>query len=224
MGLTIGESISRIRNVMKGVNEDAFLTDRLIYSIVTKYAKLSIRKQQVLNKILSFQSLFVPLPCVDLIEVDRVEACCNDIKSNCTIMRTKDKLPTVLEGDYGAIFRTVSSIDGSQLCYRTQPATYVAMTKSTNFKYNNVKYYWYLNGYLYLPNVTWEAVRVEGLWEESIEYLLCDGDVCAPIQDNKLQYPEYLFAEVEQNALKELGMMVQMPAEGQDDKQSQLRT
>ena len=29
---TIGETISRVRNTLKAVKEDAFLTDRIIYS------------------------------------------------------------------------------------------------------------------------------------------------------------------------------------------------
>lgn len=223
MATTIAETVSRIRNVLKATNEDAFITDRVIYSVISKYAKLSIRKQQSLNKIISFNSLFEPLPCVELIEIDKVEACCNDIKSNCTIMRTKDKIPTVLEGEYGPIFRTVSSIDGSQICYKTQPATYTAMTKSSNFKYNTTKYYWYMNGYIYLPNVTWEAIKVEGLWEDNISMYTCEEDECRIKQEDKVFFPEYMFAEIEQFVIKELSVMIQTPSDTQDDKISPLR-
>ena len=150
---TIGDSVSRLRNLVKGVKEDAFLTDRFLYSLVLKYAKMLIRRQDNENKIMRFQSLFESLPCVDLIEVDKIEACCSGIKSNCTIMRTKDKLPTVLEGAYGPLFRTVSSIDGSIQCFKTYPSTYTNMANTTTFKYNTNKYYWYLDGYLYFPNI-----------------------------------------------------------------------
>jgi hypothetical protein len=224
MATTIGETVSRVRNTIKGVKEDAFLTDRFLYSLVLKYAKLYIRRQDTENKIMRFQSLFEPLPCVELIEVDKVEACCNDIKSNCTIRRTKDKLPLVLEGAYGPLFRTISSIDGSQQCYKTFPTTYSSMTHSSTFKYNKNKYYWYLNGYLYFPNVEWEAVRIEGLWDESVAMYTCDSSECRPRQDDQTHFPEYLFAEIEQNVLKDLSMMIQTPIEGADDKQSPLRS
>jgi hypothetical protein len=98
MATTISETVSRVRNLVKGVKEDAFLTDRLLYSLILKYAKLYIRRQDTENKIMRFQSLFEVLPCVDLVEVDKIEACCADIKTNCKIMRTKEKLPTLLEG------------------------------------------------------------------------------------------------------------------------------
>lgn len=221
---TIADTISRVRNLIKGVKEDAFITDRFLYSLVLKHAKLAIKRQDDASKIMKFQSLFEVLPCVELIEVDKIEACCGGIKSNCKIMRTKDKLPTILEGAYGPLFRDVTSIDGSVLLYQTYPGIYTSIADTTTFKYNNNKYYWYLGGHLYFPNIPWESIRVEGLWDESIEMYKCDGDICKPRQDEATHIPEYLFAEIENNVLKDLGLSIQLPNETQDDKQSPLRT
>ena len=139
-------------------------------------------------------------------------------------MRTKDRLPSVLEGTYGPLFRTISSIDGSVRLWKTYPSIFTAMANTTTFKYNKNKYYWYADGYLYFPNMIWESVRVEGLWEDSIAYLKCDGDECAPRQNDLTHVPDYLFAEIEQGVLKDLGFEMQAPNEGGDDKQSPLRS
>jgi hypothetical protein len=221
--ITIGESISRVRNVLKAVKEDPFLTDRFIYSVIIKYAKMLIRRQDNESKIMRFQSLFDVLPCVELIEVSKIEACCTGVKTNCKIMRTKDKLPQLLEGAYGPLFRSVTSIDGSIEMFKTYPATYTAMSHTTNFKYNKTKYFWYLNGYLYFPNIEWEAVRVEGLWDEDVSKYTCEVEVCTPRQDQSLRIPEYLFGEIEQMALKEILTAGQIPTDGPDDKQNILR-
>lgn len=221
---TIGESISRVRNLVKGVKEDAFLTDRLLYSLILKYAKLLIRRQDNESKIMRFQSLFEVLPCIELIEVDRVEACCGNIRSGCTFKRTKEKLPSILEGSYGPLFRSITSVDGSIETFCTYPTTYNSMTTSTNFKYNKTKYYWYLDGHLFFPNLDWDAVRVEGLWSSSIAMYKCDGDICAPRQNEAAHFPEYLFAEIEQMVMKDLTLLIQTPVEGQDDKMNPLRT
>lgn len=226
MATTIGDSISRVRNIVKGVKEDAFMTDRFLYSLILKYAKLLIKRQDNENKIMRFQSLFETIPCLELIEVDKVEACCSGIRSNCTIRRTKDKLPDVLEGAYGPLFRSVTSLDRSVELYKTYPSTFTSIANSTNYKYNKQKYYWYLDGYLYFPNIEWDGILVEGLWAESVDYLKCDenAEPCALRQDHPVHVPEYLFAEIEQMVLKDLGVLVQMPPETQDDKQSQLRS
>jgi hypothetical protein len=39
---TVGEAISRVRNTLKAVKEDPFLTDRTIYFSLIKYAKYTI--------------------------------------------------------------------------------------------------------------------------------------------------------------------------------------
>ena len=106
MSTTIGYTVSRVRNTLKAVKEDAFLTDRFIYSVVSKFAKLFIKRQDNLNKLLRFKSFFRPLPCVPLIEVDKIEACCGGIKSGCIIMRTKDKFAiSFLKDLFGPMFR-----------------------------------------------------------------------------------------------------------------------
>lgn len=224
MSTTVGESISRVRNLLKAVKEDPFITDRFLYSLIAKYSKLLIKRQDNENKIMRFQSLFETIPCLELIEVDKVEACCTGIRTNCTIRRTKDKLPTVLEGVYGPLFRSITSLDRSIEVYNTYPSIFTSIANSTNYKYNNTKYYWYLDGYLYFPNIEWDGVLVEGLWEDNIDYLKCEGDDCKIKQETIIRIPEYLFAEVEQLVMKDLGIFVQMPNENQDDKQSVLRS
>jgi len=220
---TVGDSISRVRNILKAVKEDPFVTDRFIFSMIMKYAKLFIKKQDDADKIKRFQSLFQVLPCVDLIEIDRVEACCAGIKSKCIIKRTKEKLPTLLEGSYGPLFRSVTSLDGSVELFKTYPATYTAMTGTTNFKYNKKKYFWYLSGYLYFPNIIWDGIRIEGLFEGDIAPYTCTQQNCTPIQDQDMNIPEYLFAEIEQMVIKEILTSGQIPSDGPDDKQNILR-
>lgn len=222
---TIGESISRVRNLVKAAKQDAFMTDRFIYSLIVKYAKLLIKRQDALNVRLKFASLFRTLPCVELIETDRVEACCGSLPDTCKVMRTKEKIPVPFEGAYGAFIRTVSSIDGSVEVYRTQPAQFTSMTKTTAFKYNKQKYYWYMNGYLYLPNIEWESILLEGIFEEDISIFTCASEgICKIRQDEVLGIPDDLFAEVEQNVMAQLVGTIQVPNDtNNSDKQNILR-
>lgn len=224
MSTTIGYAVSRVRNSIKAVKEDAFVTDRYLWSLITKYAKLFIKRQDNINKLLRFRSFFRTLPCVELIEVDKIEACCAGIKSGCIIMRTKEKLPTPFEGPIGPMFRTVSSIDGSTEIYMTEPGTYTSMSKTTTFKYNKNKYFWYLNGHMYFPNIEWEAVKIEGVWEDDINGLACDGadegGECTVKQEQLTNIPEDLFAEIEQQVLAEILPQSQLPPDEGDDKQN----
>jgi len=224
MATTIGQVVSRLRNVIKAVKEDSFITDRFLYSVVLKYGKALIRRQDNENKIKMARGLFKKVPCYELTEVDKIEACCSGIKSNCTIMKTSNRLPAIMEGSYGPIIRGVSSIDDSTFAQPTTPQLYVSIANSTNFKYNKTVYYWFLDGYIYLPNSTWEAVNIEAMWEDSVYDLQCNSDnKCVRKQDESCPIPEYLFAEAEGMTLKEFGITMQATNENSDDKQSNLR-
>ena len=218
---TIGEAISRVRNTLKAVKEDPFLTDRIIYASLLKYAKTLIKREVNQFRLMKMSSIFQVLPYVELIDVDKVEAECIGVYSECYFKRSKDKLPSILDGMFGPIIRTVSSIDGTIEMFRTDPGTWVSITKSTTFKYNNRQYFWYLNGYLYCPNIDWDAIRVEAIFDGKVE--TCTTDPCLITQKQPFTIPEYLFSEVEQFVVKELTMTMQVPGDGADDGQNVLR-
>ena len=218
---TIGEAVSRVRNALKAVKEDPFLTDRTIYYALTKYGQTLLKREDNQFRLMKISSIFKVLPYVELIDVDKVEAGCIGVYSGCYFKRSKEKLPTIFDGAMGPIIRTVSSIDGSIEMFRTDPGTWVSITRSTTFKYNKRPYFWYLNGYLYVPNVDWDAIRVEAVFEGKVES--CDTDPCLIRQDDPLPFPEYLFSEIEQFVIKELTMAVQIPTDGPDDSQNVLR-
>tara|TARA_A100000172_G_scaffold69043_1_gene48975 strand:+ start:762 stop:1433 length:672 start_codon:yes stop_codon:yes gene_type:complete len=216
---TIGDIISRVRGQIKAESEDAFVTDRYLYSLVKKYAQLFMRRQDSSNKLKKFNSVWQTLDFVELIEVDKIESDCCGIKSDCKIKRTKLKLPPFLEGYWGPLIRTVSSIDGSMECQATSPGTYTSMTNSTSFKYNKTKYFWWLNDYIYLPNVEWDAIKVEGIWENDVSKFNCDpSNNCVPRYLQRMFVPEFLFAEIEQQVLQETFNTMKVPAEDSDNK------
>ena len=216
---TIGEVVSRVRQSIKAEVQDAFMTDRYIYSLIEKHAQLFMRRQDSANKLMKFNSVWQSLPFVDLIEVDKVEAKCSGIQSGCTIKRTKDKLPTFMEGYWGPLIRTVSSIDTSIELQPTSPGTYTSMTKTTSHKYNKTKYYWWLNDYIYIPNVEWDAIKVEGIFKGDISKYSCDiEDDCAPRYLQSSGIPEFLFAEIETQVMNQLLNTIKVPSEDSDNK------
>lgn len=221
---TIGERIASIRNQVKSVKQDAFLTDRFVYSLIMKHASLFMRRQDSLNRIMKFNSVFQPLKYMELIEVDKAEAQCHCVVSGCYFKRTKYKLPTMMEGYYGPIIRSVTSLDGSENIDPTFPTTYERASKQKNFKYNKTKYFWFLDGYLYFPNLDWDAVRIEGVFQGDVSKFNCDpADNCGYIQNNTFYIPDFLFSEIEQFVMRDLGITLQIPQDIQHDNRHIIR-
>jgi hypothetical protein len=120
----------------------------------------------------------------------------------------------MLEGYWGPLIRTVSSIDASEELYATTPGQYTSMTKTTGFKYNKFKYFWYLNGYLYMPNLDWDAIKVEAIFTEDATN---DANACTKKQDLGINVPEFLLAEIESMVIKDLGGRLSIPTDLSDD-------
>jgi len=220
---TIGDITSRLKGMIKAVREDAFITDRFLYSLALKHAKTLVRRQDNENKIKTMDSLFETLPCVELIEISKIAACCAGIKGACTFRRTKDPIPNTIGGSWGPIIRGVSTIDYSTYFNPTWSMIFVDIANSTDFKYNKTKYYWYHDHHLYFPNIDYDAVNIEAIWEDSINYLKCDGE-CVLRQDEHIAFPDYLLTEVENLVKADLGLVIQTLGDVNDDKQSNLRT
>lgn len=212
--MLVGEAISRVRNQIKSVKQDANLTNRFLYSMIMKHARFFMHRQDNLNRIMKYNSVFQTLNHVELIIVDKAEAECYGVDTGCYFKRTKNKLPRMIEGYYGPLLRSVSSMDLSRQVIPTFPMTFQQISNQRTFKYNNKKYYWYLNGYLYFPNLEWDALRIEGVFEDDISAMNCDStDDCLFIQDQKINVPEFLFSEIEQLVIRDLGIMIQIPSD-----------
>mgnify|MGYP003642944567 CR=1 FL=1 len=170
MSTTVGEAISRVRNTLKAVKEDPFLTDRTIYFSIIKYGQSLMKREDNQLRLMKISNIFRTMPYVDLIEVDKVDAACVGVYSGCYFKRTKEKLP---------------------------------------------------DGHLYFPNLAWDAVKIEAIFENDVE--TCDSDDCLVKQEQSLNIPDYLFSEIEQYVIKELTMTLQVPSDGSDDSQNTLR-
>ena len=66
---TIGDIVSRVRGQIKAESEDAFVTDRYLYSLVKKYAQVYMRRQDNSNKLMKFNGIWQTLDYVELIDI-----------------------------------------------------------------------------------------------------------------------------------------------------------
>lgn len=222
MTTTIGELISQTRNLSKSVNQDnLYLSDRLLYSLLKKHLALFIYREDTNLKVTSIRFIYTSLPFVELKEVDRIEAQCEGIKSGCIIKRTKEKLPPMLKGYNMPLIGAVTSIDGQTELLATSPVQYVRKTNLSDFKYNKTHYYWYLNGYLYFPDIAWDAVKLEAVLDGEQTDDCGNIDPCAQAQDIELGIPDYLISTVQAEVMKDIAFLLQVPKDQIVDKQTQ---
>lgn len=222
--LTFSDILSRTRGKLKAFKQDIKITDRELWSYYKPWLSQVMKELDAKNKLMAFSSLFDSLDVVPLVEVDKIEAGCTRLKSGFTVMRTEDPIGEYfMEGYWGPMIRSVTSIDSSEDMQPITPEGYLQLSHTTDFKYNKTKYFWYLNDYIYFPNISWNAVRVVALVDGDISKYKCNSaEKCLSKQEQSLNVPDYVLSRVESLMFQSLGITLQLPADQQTDNKSPL--
>ena len=101
--------VSDVRSTHKLLSTDSLITDRAILSEVRNNSLLLIKRETNLRKLWATDTLFTTIPCLEMCEVPLSE-CCNYV-DECTIARSKEKLPRISEGNYQYVIQGVYSIN-----------------------------------------------------------------------------------------------------------------
>ena len=173
---TLRKLVSDVRSMHKILSTDSLITDRAIASEIRNNSLLLIKRETNLRKLWATDTVFTTIPCLEMVEVPISECC--DYVDECTIARTKFKLPGLAEGNYQYVIQGVYSINalggtGKKLKEITVNR-YINLLKLPIIK--KEEYYWITNGYLYVNNPMIKSIRFVALFEEDVP--------------NEIMYPE----------------------------------
>lgn len=165
---TFRKLVSDVRSMHKLLSTDSLITDRVIMSEIKNNAFLLIKRETNLRKLWATDTVFTTIPCLEMVEVP-ISECCGYV-DDCTVARTKFKLPKISEGNYQYVIQGVYSINamsgkGKKLKEITVNR-YVNLLKLPIVK--KEEYYWIANGYLYVNNPLLKGIRFVALFEEDI--------------------------------------------------------
>ena len=204
---TLRKLVSDVRSVHKLLSTDSLITDRAIASEIRNNSLLLIKRETNLRKLWATDTLFTTIPCLEMCEVPLSECC--DYVDECTISRSREKIPRISEGNYQYVIQGVYSINalggkGKKL-KEISVNRYVNLLRLPIIK--NEAYFWITNGYLYVNNPLLQAVRFVAFFEEDVhndilypecgcgkEYSL--EDICINPLDKEFACPGYLEQQV----------------------------
>lgn len=220
--LTIGEAIQRVQSLYsKGVqSRDSRLTSRHIYSALITARSILIRQQSNKNQRINRWAYQV-LPCVAVKAAPEHE--CKDCKpSECTVLRTVDKLPKLISDMDKMLFKSVTNLNGN-ISYDSD--SFELVKYSTGNKYTALKPSYYLrNGYLYITVLKLvEVITIEGLFEDPIEVWQfpstcpCPDCACQSVTDLELPIDRDLLKPMIQIANEELIVLMKQMREDRLD-------
>jgi hypothetical protein len=160
--------VSDVRGTMKLLSSDAPINDRVLWSEIFNSAKLLIKRETNLRKLWANDTIFSNLPCFEMEEVP-ISTCCEYV-SECTVSRSKHKLPIIGVGNYQYLIQGVYSIN--VLGGRGKKLKEITINRYLNLlKLPIIKkeeYYWIVDNYLYCSNPMLKAIRMAAFFEEDI--------------------------------------------------------
>ena len=213
---TLRKVVSDVRAMHKLLSTDNLITDRAVASEIRNNTLLLVKRETNLRKLWATDTLFTTIPCLEMIEVS-ISECCNYV-DECSIARTKFKLPRVSEGNYQYVIQGVYSINalsgqGKKL-KEISVNRYINLLKLPVIK--KEEYFWITNGYLYVNNPLLKAIRFVAFFEEDVHndimYPECgcgtpeytEEEICKNPLDKEFALPGYLEQQVLELTSKKL--------------------
>jgi len=165
--MLIKELIERVTSIYHQGARNYYtrLSNKRVYSIASTIRTLLL--MQMANKKQSISPYnYETLPCIKLKTVDRVTCPCTT-PLNCTVLKSEEKIPKIVNSLYGLLIQGVTLVDGTLINQAgVNQAKYVLYNKYTGNKPN-----WFIfDDYLYLINLqNVEFVTLTAIFEDILD-------------------------------------------------------
>lgn len=209
---TRSEVISRLRNSIKEVSSDSKFTNRYLWNVFNTNAQLLIQRESDRARLYNQSDIWQTI-CIKMDKVSPLLCDCLQLPLDCVVYRSRFKIPKILEGSFGKIYRFISSVDMSNFIILVTP--YQFQLKAT--KYNTEKYAFIHDDYIWAPNTKWSNLIISAMFAEEIpKEFKCDcedssSDSCGSLLYLGSSLPEWLVQPAITMSLQELGVPKQIP-------------
>lgn len=198
---TLKKIVSDLSDDIKALNIDDRFSYRFLASKFKDKIQVFIRQDARSRELLKESNIWKPINCVNLTDANTID--CDCIEDDCQLIKKSViQIPDAYSTTYGNLIK-VFTLDGTQE-YKEIHA-YQHPDKATR-EYGSGKYFWLENGYLFIPNVSYKAVKVLIIAKSPQQIDIINGTVskCSTPLDEELNYPAYLITVAKTEVLKEL--------------------
>lgn len=205
--LTNRQIISDIVNDLRALNLDDRVSKRYILSKLRTFAALFIKRDADTRRLLNIAEIWTDVPCVEMCETPLVDCCNIDIPDCKIVMKSRKKLPEVLQTLYKELLQVFNPIYAKEYI-ATTPQQWKNI-QGRKYVDRRVKYYWISNGYLIIPDALATTVTIRGVFlnpdeAKKLNSCLDNDNQCVSILDQPFTCPDYLVSVVKQETLKDL--------------------
>lgn len=206
---TYGDIVSRISNSLNSVSKDNRIPKRYILKVVKDIATFLIAQKLGDRSLYKESNPYTTISCFELKPIDVIKCDIIEFRRCKSIMKSKHKLPRLIDSKYGASLKEVTALDDETEFKFTTPSQY---RRDKNRGESDYKYYYIKDGYLYLLDTSVSRVNLYPLTLDVENIKSCDEcDECKSLWDYELNIPDKLLEAVTQETLKTIAIRKQIP-------------
>lgn len=210
---TRSEVISRLRNSIKEVTSDSKFTNRYLWNVFWTNSLTLIKQEADRNRLYNQSDIWVSI-CIKMSKVSPLLCDCLSLPLDCVIYRSRLKLPDMVSGNTGNLYRFIASPDLSQRVVLVTPLEYTLK----NTKYNRERYAFIHDGYLW-TNTPWPYLVMSYIPVGDVpdEFKCnCEDETenqCGKLLHTDVSLSGWLVQVAITMSLSELGISRQMPVD-----------
>lgn len=187
-GKSLNKLIYEIRDLVSKQSNDAILENRHYEEfIINKRVKWFENTYNKFQK--QIPQIYYQTVCDEIITVDQSECC--EVDTECTILRTKHKIPSFISLKDGELIQSVKGVGIKEIPYNVIPYHRVPYYGNSRYNKNSVAAFLY-NEYIYLITFSkWdsliEKITIRGVFRDPREagsFKNCDNTPCWTPDDN----------------------------------------
>lgn len=188
--------IDTFRKMLQEVGADSNYTNQFLYNTLLPVAMGLIKREISAGRVYKNTKFFQTLQCQEVIEVSSIGECC-PIKTDCTIFRTKCKVPDVWQDVMGPIIKTITSVDGTTNFFYTTPTTWQNKRQDPYNRMSAEKYAFFSDGYLWFPVHNPHFINIFGFFMDDVNDLnqCITREGCTRYLDTQFPIPDWILAE-----------------------------
>ncbi len=223
------QAVARINGKMRANNIDDWFSPKYLLYLAIDVTGDFLRKQSDRARLLRETEGWAEIENIPMTPVP-VSECGLDTTLCTKLMRSKDKLPETFTGVFGNIIKHVASLNFGTIYEPVTPKDWKNIQKR-QFKGGTLYYFW-INGYLYIPNSKVENIRVDAFfkykWEaEAMNQKNCPDctkNKCIKPLDSDFVCPENLINDVINQTFIQVAESYKLPQDTFEDINPNIKT
>jgi hypothetical protein len=197
MQQTYRQVISDLSNDIKALNVDDRYSYRYLASKFNDAIQVFLRQDGRSREFTTETNNWKPIDCIELESVDSIKCC--GVEGEI-IKKSIEKIPETFSTNYGNLIK-IFTIDLQTEFKQIKSQEYKEFSTR---EYGVSNYFWIENGFVYIPKVTFKAVKGLVIPRNQLEVDILNKEktVCTNPLDVEITYPSYLITIAKQEVIK----------------------